>query len=185
MSRLDESRSRGQSLVEFAVVVPLFLLLLFALIDFSRLAFTYISLSNGAREMARTTSVSETWKLNATTASTNAVAAFNNQTIVAGTQNAATDSVTIVVGNANCAHTEDTGGTCVSPNAPTQTTCTLPLTTASCTVPQPQPNGFVEVQVSYTFQFNPLFQTRLDNVIDVSFMRPTALVTTVSRSYVE
>ena len=48
-----KTRGRAQSLVEFAVVVPLFLLLLFALIDFSRLLFTYVSLSNGAREMAR------------------------------------------------------------------------------------------------------------------------------------
>ena len=135
--------------------------------------------------MARTASVSQAWTLNATTASSKAVSAFNNNTIVAASQNGATDKVTIVVGNANCAHTEDSGGTCASPNATTQVICNMPLTAASCTVPQPQPNGFVEVQVSYTFPFNPLFQTRLDGVIDVSFMRPTALVTTVSRSYVE
>jgi len=84
-----------------------------------------------------------------------------------------------------CAHTEDTGGTCVAPNATTQVVCNLPLSAATCSLPQPKPGGFIEVQVAYTFQFNPLFQTRLDGVIDVSFMRPTAAVTTTSRAYVE
>jgi Flp pilus assembly protein TadG len=180
-----KSRTKAQSLVEFAVVVPLFLLLLFALLDFARLAFTYVSLSNGAREMARMASVSEAWNLNATNASNAAVSALLNYSIVAGTQNSATDKVTIVVGDATCAHTEDTGGTCSSPHATSQTVCTMPLSTSTCTLPQPKPGGFVEVQVAYTFQFNPLFQTRLDGVIDVWFMRPTAAVTTISRAYVE
>lgn len=176
-------RGRGQSLVEFAVVVPLFLLLVFGLIDVARLAFTYVSLSNGARELARSASISEAWTLSPTSARAAAIAAMNNYTIVAGTQNGGT--VTIVVGDASCAHTLDTGGTCASPHA-VQTTppCSMPLS-SSCPIPQPKPGGFVEVQVSYTFHFNPLFQTRLDGVIDTSFMRPTALVTTTSRAYVE
>jgi Flp pilus assembly protein TadG len=185
VTRPAGGRTRGQSLVEFAVVVPLFLLLLFGLIDFARLAFTYISISNGAREMARTAAVSQAWNLNATNASNRAVAAFTNTSVIAGTQNSATDSVTVIVGNATCAHTEDIGGTCSSPNATTQHVCSMPLTTATCTLPTPPAGGFVEIQVAYTFQFNPLFQTRLDNVIDVSFMRPTALVSTTSRAYVE
>ncbi len=172
-----KTRGRAQSLVEFAVVVPLFLLLLFALIDFSRLLFTYVSMSNGAREMARVASVSNGWSSNA------AITAFNNTTIVAGGQNGATDKVTILVGNGSCANTRDTGGTC-SP-APTSVVCNLPLQTSSCTLPTPSQGGFVEVQVNYTFQFNPLFQTRLENLIDVSFMRPTAPVTTTARAYVE
>ena len=46
-------KTKAQSLVEFALVVPLFLLLVLGLIDFSRLLFTYVSLSNATREMAR------------------------------------------------------------------------------------------------------------------------------------
>jgi len=179
-----KTRGRAQSLVEFAVVVPLFLLLLFALIDFSRLLFTYVSLSNGAREMARVASVSTLWRTNPTDASNAAVGAFNNYTIVAGGQDGTTDNVTILVGDATCAHTRDTGGTC----SPNPTVCKLPLQTSTCTqwpLPQPPQHGFVEVQVNYTFWFNPLFQTRLENVIDVSFMRPTAPVTTTARAYVE
>jgi Flp pilus assembly protein TadG len=167
----------AQSLVEFALVVPMFLLLIFALLDFSRLLFTYISISNGAREMARTAAVSTNWSNSA------ALNAFVNSTIVAASQNPATDTVTVRAGSGACARRLDTGLTC-SPS-PTSVTCTMPLSTAGCTLPSPTRGGFVEVQVDYTFQFNPLFQNRLSGVVDVSFMRPSARVTTTARVYVE
>ena len=177
--------SRAQSLVEFAVVVPVFLLLLFGLIDFARLVFTYVSLTDGARELARTASISQAWSTNPTAANASAIAAFNNYTVVLGSQNSATDSITFTVANANCAHALDTGGTCSSPNSPSQATCSLLLSAATCTLPQPKAGGFLQVQVAYTFQFNPLFQNRLSNVVDVSLMQPTAAVTTTSRAYTE
>jgi Flp pilus assembly protein TadG len=177
-------KAPAQSLVEFAVVVPLFLLLLLGLIDFARLEFTYVSLSNGVREMARSAAVSQAWNVSPAAARSAPIAAFNNYTIVAGAQNGATDKVTIIVGDTTCAHAQDTGGACSGAHAATQTTCDMPLTSA-CSVPQPKPGGYVEIEVAYTFQFNPLFQTRLEGVVDVSFMRPTALVTTTSRAYVE
>jgi Flp pilus assembly protein TadG len=177
--------NRAQSLVEFAVVVPVFLLLLFGLIDFARLVFTYVSLTDGARELARTASISQAWNTSPTSANAAAIAAFNNYTVVLGSENSATDSISFTVANANCAHAQDTGGTCSSPNTPTQTTCTLPLSTATCTLPQPKAGGFMQVQVAYTFQFNPLFQNRLSGVVDVSLMQPTAPVTTTSRAYTE
>lgn len=46
-------RSRGQSLVEFALVLPLFLLLFMVVMDFGTAVFTYNSLTNAAREGAR------------------------------------------------------------------------------------------------------------------------------------
>ena len=46
-------RSRGQSLVEFALVLPIFLLLFFVVMDFGTAIFTYNSLTNAAREGAR------------------------------------------------------------------------------------------------------------------------------------
>jgi Flp pilus assembly protein TadG len=176
-----QPRHEAQSVVEFALVLPLFLLLLFALLDFSRLLFTYVSMTNGAREMARIASVSTNWSSNS------AVAAFQNYTIVAGGQNGSTDSVTVVAGPPACARIQDTGGTCPStgPSAATSVTCTLPLLTTTCTLPQPEQGGFVQIQLTYQFQFNPLFQTRLDGIIDTSFMRPTAQVVTSSRAYVE
>jgi PKD repeat protein len=49
-----ETRSafRGQSMVEFALILPIFALLLVMAIDFGRVYFTYIQLTNSAREAA-------------------------------------------------------------------------------------------------------------------------------------
>jgi PKD repeat protein len=51
-SRADGDRTRGQALVEFAIVAPVFMLLLLIAIDFGRLFYTYIDIHNGAREGA-------------------------------------------------------------------------------------------------------------------------------------
>src|SRR3954452_15595214 len=44
------SRPRGQAVVEFALIVPIFILLLLIAADFGRFFFTYIQLNNSARE---------------------------------------------------------------------------------------------------------------------------------------
>lgn len=54
-------RSRGQSLAEFAVVLPVFLLLLFAAIDGGRLVYQNTTLSQAARESARLAAVEAYW----------------------------------------------------------------------------------------------------------------------------
>ena len=61
MMRLRSPRepSRGQSLVEFALVLPLFVLLLFGILDFGRAVLAYNSISNAAREGARTAIVNQ------------------------------------------------------------------------------------------------------------------------------
>ena len=46
-------RSRGQSLVEFALVLPIFLLILCAIMDFGFLLYSRITVINAAREGAR------------------------------------------------------------------------------------------------------------------------------------
>lgn len=46
-------RTTGQSLVEFALVIPLFLVFVFAIFDLGRAVFTYNSITNAAREGAR------------------------------------------------------------------------------------------------------------------------------------
>jgi TadE-like protein len=48
---------RGQALVEMAVVLPIFFLLLFGLVDLGRAVFVYSSLAEGSREGARWGSV--------------------------------------------------------------------------------------------------------------------------------
>lgn len=47
------SRTRGQALAEFAIVAPVFFLILFAIIDFGRYVYYTQILSNAAREGAR------------------------------------------------------------------------------------------------------------------------------------
>ena len=57
MPRLIRARrkngEKGQALVEFTLLVPIFLLLLFAIIDFGMGFYSWISVTNGAREGAR------------------------------------------------------------------------------------------------------------------------------------
>ena len=56
MRRLFRARPRrtpGQALVEFALVIPLFLLILFGIVDMSRFVFDSNSLNEAAREAAR------------------------------------------------------------------------------------------------------------------------------------
>ena len=55
-------RRRGQSLVEFALILPVFLLLLFGVIDGGRYVFVSSALSNAAREGARLGSVEASWR---------------------------------------------------------------------------------------------------------------------------
>jgi Flp pilus assembly protein TadG len=45
--------SEGQALIEFALILPLFLLLLFGMIDFGRAYSASVTLTNAAREGAR------------------------------------------------------------------------------------------------------------------------------------
>ena len=172
-------RGRAQALVEFAIVVPLFLLLLFALIDFSRLLFTYVSLSNGTREMARVAAVTTGWSNAAV------ISAFKNATIIADAHYTSADQVTVQWGDYDCAKKKDTGQTCTAPHGLSTLTPPCQLSTMSCTLTKPPQGGFVEVTATYHFNFNPLFQTRLEGIIDVSFLNPSVTLTTTSRAYVE
>jgi Flp pilus assembly protein TadG len=47
------SRPRGQALVEFAIIIPLFLVLLMGILDFGRVVWATTSLASAAREAAR------------------------------------------------------------------------------------------------------------------------------------
>ena len=52
-------RTRGQSLVEFALVLPILLILMLGILDFGRAIFAYNSVSNGARSGARVAIVNQ------------------------------------------------------------------------------------------------------------------------------
>ncbi len=54
-------RSQGQTLIEFALVLPLFLLMLFGLIDVGRFVYLNSVMSQAAREGARVAAVEASW----------------------------------------------------------------------------------------------------------------------------
>lgn len=53
MSRITRSRKRGQALVEFAIVLPIFLLVVLLIFDAGRAIYFYSAIHNAAREGAR------------------------------------------------------------------------------------------------------------------------------------
>ena len=57
MSLLRQRRSRGTVLIEFTLVAALFFLLLFAIMEFSRLLFVWHALSESTRRAARLAAV--------------------------------------------------------------------------------------------------------------------------------
>jgi Flp pilus assembly protein TadG len=61
--RSNRRRGRGQALVEFALVIPVFLLLLMAVFDLGRAVFAYNSITNAAREGARLAIVNQSTAL--------------------------------------------------------------------------------------------------------------------------
>jgi len=238
---------RAQAIPEFAIVIPLFLLMIFALIDFSRLLFTYVSMTNGAREMARVVSVTYPWVKNHAQDAANTVAAFNNLTVIGGAPSGAQNfSLSPGTGTISCSTMSGSGcgiqvsivysgtstisltpiagqgasgsasatftGTAV-PELPALglsadgdyvavlmieegisasthpagflQVCPLPVT-SSCVLSNLQMwnggGGVVEVDTSYTFHYSPLFQNRLTNVIDASFMKPLTVLTSTTRT---
>jgi Flp pilus assembly protein TadG len=56
---LGRGRTRGQALVEFALVLPLLLLLVFGIVDAGRLIYAYNTVSNSARNGARVAIVNQ------------------------------------------------------------------------------------------------------------------------------
>lgn len=59
MNRKRTQGERGQALVEFALVLPILLILLLGILDFSRAVAAYNSVSNGARSGARVAIVNQ------------------------------------------------------------------------------------------------------------------------------
>jgi Flp pilus assembly protein TadG len=71
---------KGQSIVEFALVLPILVMLLFGIIDFGRIFHTYLAIDHASREAARTASIGEN---DATIVST-AVASASSIQLTAG-----------------------------------------------------------------------------------------------------
>ncbi|MBN8210563.1 pilus assembly protein [Bacillus sp. NTK071] len=50
---------KGQSMVEFALVLPVLVMLLFGIVDFGRIFHAYITIDHASREAARVASIGE------------------------------------------------------------------------------------------------------------------------------
>ena len=59
VARGGRNRHRGQSLVEFALLLPVFVLLLMGILDFARAIYAYNAVGNAAREGTRTAIVNQ------------------------------------------------------------------------------------------------------------------------------
>ena len=57
---MSRSSQRGQTLVEFALILPVFILILVGLFDAGRLVFAYHTVNNAAREGGREATVNQT-----------------------------------------------------------------------------------------------------------------------------
>jgi Flp pilus assembly protein TadG len=53
MRRRRRNRGRGQALVEFALILPIFILVVFGILDFGRAVYAYNTISNASREAVR------------------------------------------------------------------------------------------------------------------------------------
>jgi PKD repeat protein len=72
-SRTRRASSRGQSLVELALIAPVFLLLLLTAIDLGRLLYSQITITNAAKEAALVASQGGSFQANAACSDTNTV----------------------------------------------------------------------------------------------------------------
>ncbi len=57
MFRKLREKENGQALVEMALILPIFLLLLFGSVEIGRISYTYLAINNSARDGARVASV--------------------------------------------------------------------------------------------------------------------------------
>jgi Flp pilus assembly protein TadG len=131
-SRRRSDRGRGQSLVEFALVVPLFLLLVAGMIDFGLGLNASITVTNAAREGARLGVVTKLTTLESdfTTAVTTRV-----QSMLTGLASGATITVT-----------------CLRPAASSPATCVFDTSPSGSPLPATATSGdSVVVAVSYDY----------------------------------
>ena len=121
-----ESRERGQSLVEFALVLPVFMLLVFGILDGGRAIVTYNDVSQSARNVARVASVNcfSTPVRCSTASGTPIGSAIANQL---GAMGPVTGTVTCIVPSTNAIATNCTAGDIIRVRAAASVTLVTPL----------------------------------------------------------
>ena len=131
-----QKSGRGQSLVEFALILPVFLMLLAGIIDFGFMFYSRITVINAAREGAR-----------------DAVTAIDNPSSIPGLVNSSVSSAATGLVAADLSNT----ATCVGLQ---QANCDF----SAGGRPDPLPGDAVSVTVTYTYHsfFARLFGTTFD-----------------------
>lgn len=153
--------SRGQALVEFALIVPIFLMLLFALVDFGRVVFAQQAITQGAREGARAALVAALDPTITTTACPGTSTYCKIRTAAKAQAAGVTLTDANITGATTCpSGLTDSTGTCFYPNGVT------------CSDPANPPPVVVEIQVTVQ-----LLTPILSNVMGGTFT-PTATSTT-------
>ena len=176
----------AQSLVEFAVALPFFLLLVLAIFDFSRMVFTFVSLTNAAREVARVASIS-------TSQDADVLSALNNYALYLGVPDPS-DSITFTVADQTCSYQEAQGTVPCTQGSKRTLTCTiapLPLLVSTCNLPGSVPRslagaGYVDVTLESRFVFSPFFDAMLARAQQLaSASQPPFTLSTTARAYME
>lgn len=116
MKLIRRHRSRGQAMVEFALVAPILFLMLFAVVDFGRYVYTANGLNEAAREAARAGSVAIRPECTGTRDQCIQQIAKSRTPGVVGTITlpAAATGESLDAGNYGCFRTASSGGTPVS-----------------------------------------------------------------------
>ena len=151
--RPTRHRSRGQALVEFALVIPVFLLVLSGILDFGFMLFSRMSVINAAREGARAAAM--------TADDTTIPTVVTNRVISA----AATGGITVVPSNVTLACLQTSSSSFSAATNTPRCTWTLYSNLSGCqNLGGAQPGDSVSATVTYRYQsfFPLLFGTGFD-----------------------
>jgi Flp pilus assembly protein TadG len=116
MLKRPSSEHRGQTLVEFALILPIFVLLLVGIFDFGRAIYAYNTISNAAREAVRVGIVDQSCNVIGTEARNRAGLGITWAPTVAQPCGPSTSDISIRFLNAN-GTTPSGGDRCLQPDA--------------------------------------------------------------------
>lgn len=155
--RSSARRRRGQALVEFAIVLPAFLLILMLVLDFGRIVYAYYTITQGAQEAERAGVVGAETAMKSATDAKAKYAAIRQATKNMSPGVPVTDAAI--------------GGPTVSPDLKSCTAAGLPaddpIMTTRCFYPDGVDSGdriFVRIQVTV-----PLLTPIISNVVGGSY----------------
>ena len=162
-SRPARRNQRGQGVTEFALVLPILLLLVIAIADFGRLYTSMVAVESAAREGADYGSFKASYWTSANAATTAQEVERRACTSAAGSHLEGYDEPSGTVAHATCTNPAVACAIEPSDGSPAQPCATYDGTTGSCADSTTEPPCTVHVSLSYTFKaflsFPPLPST--------------------------